>query len=75
MSRSRKKIPIIANAGVSDKVDKRLANRAVRAAVRAALLANADVVDINTRDVSDSRGFSKDGKKWPKHLKEEHWRK
>ena len=48
-------------AGDSDKEDKRFANRKLRRNSKMALKAGKEVLPI-LREVSDPRGFSKDGK-------------
>lgn len=59
MSRSRRRTPVMGIAGDSDRADKRRANRALRRAVRANVTAEPPTL----REVSDVRGFAKDGKR------------
>jgi len=64
MSRSRKYTPIGAiTTATSEKRDKQLANRRLRAALRSAVALGADVLP-EMRDVSDPWTFDKDGKTW-----------
>jgi hypothetical protein len=64
MSRSRKHTPIGAiTTATSEKRDKQLANRRLRAALRSAVALGADVLP-EMRDVSDPWTFDKDGKRW-----------
>jgi tellurite resistance protein len=64
MSRSRKKANV---SGIttceSEKQDKRLANRKLRAAVRVAMADEAEVMP-ELREVSSVWTFGKDGKRW-----------
>ena len=64
MSRSRKKTAV---SGIttceSEKQDKRLANRKLRAAVRTAMADDAEVMP-ELREVSSVWTFGKDGKTW-----------
>jgi hypothetical protein len=68
MTRSRQRTPITGiTTAESEKDDKRRANRALRAGVRAAIAAGADVMPA-LREVSNVWKFAKDGKRWwPKH--------
>ncbi len=61
MSRSRKKIPIVGNAGHSDKSGKRAANRSFRRATKIALVGLEEDMPL-LREVSDTWNFPKDGK-------------
>ena len=64
MSRSRRKTPITGNAcSESEKHDKHLANKALRAKVRDALARDAEVMPI-MREASNVWDFNKDGKQW-----------
>jgi len=64
MSRSRKHTPIGAiTTATSEKRNKRLANRRLRAAIRSAVALGAEVLP-GMRDVSDPWTFDKDGKRW-----------
>ena len=64
MTRSRKRTPI---AGITtaetEKDDKRRANRTLRAAVRGAIAAGAEVMP-ELREVSNEWSFAKDGKRY-----------
>ncbi len=67
MSRSRRKTPIFGIAGgVSEKQDKRKANRKARKKQNW----NKDL-----REVSDNWGFAKDGKRYQQEAEEEDMRK
>ena len=61
MSRSKKKTPIIGNAGTSDKEDKRRANRVFRRREKDAIRKDKDPPE-DLNEVSDVWDFSKDGK-------------
>lgn len=64
MSRSRKKHNISGIAVCkSEKQDKRLANRRLRAAVREAMAYGAEVMP-ELREISNVWTFGKDGKQW-----------
>lgn len=75
MSRSKQKLPIFGNANGSEKQDKRLANRAVRVKVRTLLANGEEVVDLDTRDVSNVYSFKKDGKRYVQNAEEKWLRK
>lgn len=64
MARSRKKTPIAGiTTAVSEKQDKRLANRRLRIAVRHAISVDDEVIPL-LREVSNLWSFDKDGKRW-----------
>lgn len=75
MSKSKMKVPMLGNASGSEKKDKRVANRRVRAAVRSKLANGDEVVDTDTRDVSNVYSFKKDGKRYLKNAEEKWLRK
>jgi len=75
MSRSFKKTPIFGNTkGVSEKLDKRLANRSFRRTTNTCL-ASGKEPPFNKNQTSDIWGFTKDGKHFWKHAKKEDMRK
>ncbi len=61
MSRSWRKTPIMGNCGHSEKDDKRIANRALRAAARQAIARLSDVFPL-LRETSNRLTMNKDGK-------------
>lgn len=64
MSKSRKRTPICGITTVeSEKQDKLIAHRKLRAAVRVALASDHEVMP-ELREVSDVWTFGKDGKMW-----------
>lgn len=64
MSRSRKKVNVTGITTCdSEKDDKRIANRKLRAAVRGAISGDAEVMP-ELREVSSVWTFGKDGKRW-----------
>jgi len=63
VSRSFKKTPIIGLCGVSDKQDKRIANRKTRRAQNIAVKSDKDVIPVQ-RECSDVWDMTKDGKCW-----------
>lgn len=64
MSNSRKKVNVTGiSTCKSEKQDKRLANRKLRAAVRGAMADDAEVMP-ELREVSSVWTFGKDGKRW-----------
>lgn len=69
MSRSRRKTPIFGiTTATSEKYDKRLNNRALRAAVRKRLSHDLECVAPVMREVSDPWCMAKDSKQWIGHL-------
>lgn len=69
MSRSRRKNPILSLWADSDKQAKRLANRALRVAIRNAINRELDLMP-ELREVSDEWDFPKDGPKRYHNAKE-----
>ena len=70
MSRSRRKTPVFGfTTAVSEKQDKRWANRRLRRAVRQGRR------DLRLREVSNVWGFAKDGKKYRADCPPRYWRK
>lgn len=64
MSRSYRHTPIHSmTTARSEKEDKRIANRKLRAAVRTAMAARKEIMP-DLRDVSDPWSMAKDGKVW-----------
>lgn len=75
MSRSRLRTPIIGHAVCdSEKSWKRVANRTLRRATKAAIRGGADVMP-HLREVSDVWTFGKDGKRYYADLAPRDWRK
>lgn len=63
MSRSRRKTPIVTNAGKgSEKQDKKRASKRLRVYVNALLKTTQEDVLTESRELSNPYGFSKDGK-------------
>lgn len=64
MSRSHKSVPITGIACCdSERRDKQIANRKLRAAIRVALSGGREVMPA-LREVSNAYSFGKDGKQW-----------
>lgn len=75
MSRSRRKTPIFGmTTAETEKQDKRIANRRLRAHERVALAIGADIVP-TIRDVSSVWAFDKDGKRYWRQASSEDMRK
>lgn len=77
MSRSRRKTPICGHTtAVSEKQDKRIANRSFRRTVRQQLGSrDADAVITDVREVSNVYSFDKDGKQFLHEPSEKDMRK